>query len=68
MSVAEKLKAEGLVEGQQRGLWIGKIQAFEEFLDFPVSPAEALAAMNLEELETRHRDLRRKYETRFKRL
>lgn len=68
MSVAEKLKAEGLVEGQQRGLWIGKIQAFEEFLNFPVSPAESLAAMNLGELETRHRDLRREYETRFKRL
>ena len=67
MFVAEKLKAEGRVEGQEKGLWIGKIQAFEEFLDYPVSPNETLGAMGLEELEARHRDLHRDYETRFKR-
>lgn len=67
MSVAEKLKAEGRVEGQEKGLWIGKIQAFEEFLDCTVSPNDTLAAMGLEELEARHRDLHSEYETRFKR-
>ena len=71
MSVAEKLIAQGRVEGraegQQKGLWIGKIQAFEEFLDCPVSPSAALEAMSLEELAARHRDLHREYETRFKR-
>ena len=52
--------------GQEKGLWIGKIQAFEEFLDLPVSSREALGAMALEELEAHHRDLYREYETRFK--
>ena len=66
MSVAEKLKAEGRVEGQEKGLWIGKIQAFEEFLDCPISHNDTLSAMNVDELEARHRDLHREYETRFK--
>ena len=66
MSVAEKLKAEGRVEGQEKGLWIGKIQAFEEFLGFHVSPSETLAQLALEELAARHQDLHREYETRFK--
>jgi hypothetical protein len=66
MSVAEKLKAEGRVEGRVEGLWIGKIQAFEEFLDCPVSPNSTLAAMSLEKLEARHRDLHHEYEMRFK--
>jgi predicted transposase/invertase (TIGR01784 family) len=66
MSVAEKLKAEGRVEGRVEGLWVGKIQAFEEFLDCAVSSNDTLAAMSLEELEARHRDLHREYEARFK--
>ena len=70
MSVAEKLKAEGRVEGrvegQDKGLWIGKIQAFEEFLNCPISSNDALGTMDLEELESRHGDLHREYETRFK--
>ncbi len=41
MSVAEKLIAQGRVEGreqgrtegQEKGLWIGKIQTLEEFLN-----------------------------------
>ncbi len=62
MSVAEKLKA----EGQEKGLWIGKIQAFEEFLARPLTPSAALSSLTLEELETRHRELHQAYELRFK--
>lgn len=62
MSVAEKLKA----EGQEKGLWIGKIQAFEEFLARPLTPSAALSSLTLEELETRHRKLHQAYELRFK--
>ncbi len=68
MSVAEKLKAEGRVEGRVEGLWIGKIQAFEEFLGKPHSSREILEAMTLAELETMHRELHHEYEVRFKRL
>ena len=67
MSVAEKLKAEGRVERQQKGLWIGKIQTLEEFLGCGVSPSEAFASIGIEELESRHRDLHCEYEVRFKR-
>jgi hypothetical protein len=62
MSVAEKLKAAGSAEG----LVIGTIQAFQEFLDQPQTPSEALEAMSLAELETLHHKLHREYEVRFK--
>ena len=67
MSVAEKLKAEGRVEGRVEGLWIGKIQAFEEFLEMSPTSREVLEAMPLAELEALHQKLHREYEVRFKR-
>ena len=67
MSVAEKLKAEGRVEGQEKGLWIGKIQTLEEFLACPVSSHESLDSLSTGELEARHRVLHLDYEARFKR-
>ena len=63
MSVARKLIAQGRVEG----LWIGKIQILEEFLDLPVSSGEGLEALNLEELKAMQERLHREYELRFKR-
>ncbi len=63
ISVAEKLKAEGRVEG----LWIGKIQTLEEFLALEVSFDEILEALNLGELEALHQRLHNAYESRFKR-
>jgi Putative transposase, YhgA-like len=66
MSVAEKLKAEGRVQGQQKGLWIGKIQAFEEFLTLPPTPSVVLSSFTMEQLETRHQELHQAYEIRFK--
>ena len=67
MSVAEKLKAEGRVEGRVKGLCIGKIQLLEEFLCLTVSSDEALEALNLEELKAMQERLHREYELRFKR-
>ncbi|MCU0752455.1 MAG: Rpn family recombination-promoting nuclease/putative transposase [Akkermansiaceae bacterium] len=67
MSVAEKLKAEGRVEGRAEGLRIGKIQAFEEFLEKPQTSRASLEAMPLAELEALHLELHREYEARFKR-
>ena len=70
MSVAEKLKAEGRVEGLEKGrvegLWIGKIQTLEEFLGLPVSPRESLETLDIEAIEARCEKLRRDYEARFK--
>jgi predicted transposase/invertase (TIGR01784 family) len=66
MSVAEKLKAEGRVEGLEKGLWTGKTQALEEFLGLPVSPRESLEALDIEAIEARCEKLRRDYEARFK--
>ena len=70
MSVAEKLKAEGRVEGlvagQEKGSWIGQIRAFEEFLALPLTSSETLASLTIEALESRHRHLHQEYRLRFK--
>lgn len=63
MSVAEKLRTEGRVEG----LLIGKILAYEEFLGKSPTAREPLEAMPLAELEALHQALRGEYEARFKR-
>ena len=68
MSVAEKLIAQGRVEGRVEGLWIGKIQAFEEFLEKPQTLRKVLEVMSISELMALHQDLHREYEVRFKRL
>jgi predicted transposase YdaD len=67
MSVAEKLKAEGRVEGRVEGLWIGKIQALEEFLDKSLSSQRILETLTLPDLEARYHALHQEYEARFKR-
>lgn len=71
MSVAEKLIAKGRVEGRVEGLdkgsWRGKIQAFEEFLGKPITPAAVLDALSFAELEDRYSMVHREYEVRFKR-
>lgn len=74
MSVAEKLKAEGRIEGHaegriegiSQGLWIGKIQLLEEFLGQEQSSSEFLKNRSPEELETLHLSLHQAYEARFK--
>ncbi len=75
MSVAEKLKAEGRLEGlsqgisqgREEGLWIGKIQTLEEFLEKSQSSREILEALSLPELEACYLALHQEYGTRFKR-
>jgi hypothetical protein len=67
MSVAEKLIAQGRVEGEERGLWAGKIQTLEEFLEKPPTARERLNAMPRAELEALESLLRREYADRFKR-
>ena len=58
--------AEGVSRGRSQGYWMGRIQSLEEFLDLPQSSEETLSAMNLAELETRHQQLHREYQRRFK--
>ena len=50
-----------------KGLWIGKIQMLEEFLEMKISSPEELRNLSLEELTERHRSLHQAYELRFKR-
>lgn len=66
MSVAEKLIAQGREAGREEGLWIGRIQLLEEFLDLPTSAGESLAALSLEELKALQERLHGEYELRFK--
>ena len=67
MSVAEKLKAEGRMEGISQGLWVGRIQTLQEFLNQSVSNCEELETLEIAELESRHANLHQEYEARFKR-
>lgn len=67
MSVAEKLIAQGREEGREEGLWIGRIQLLEEFLELPPRSGESLAALSLEELKALQERLHQEYELRFKR-
>lgn len=67
MSVAEKLLAQGEARGEERGLWVGKIQMLEEFLDLKISTSEYLSGFSIEELAERHKGLHQDYEVRFKR-
>jgi len=59
MSVAEKLIAEGREKGFSIGLWIGRIQALQQFLGRPMSAREDLETLELAELESRYAWLRR---------
>jgi len=75
MSVAEKLKAEGRVEGRvegrkvgrEEGVWIGRIQLLEEFLESVPTPLSILEDLSLEGLTELHARLHADYEARFKR-
>ncbi len=71
MTLAQQFHQEGLQkglqEGQQKGLLIGKIQAFEEFLELPVRASEVLETESLEKLAAICQGLHRDYEERFKR-
>ncbi|RYD41098.1 MAG: hypothetical protein EOP83_34330 [Verrucomicrobiaceae bacterium] len=79
MSVAEKLIArgeqlglhkgiaQGRQEGREEGAWIGKIQAFEEFLGRQPTPVNALESLTLEDLQRRHEELRGEYDRKFRR-
>jgi hypothetical protein len=66
MSVAEKLIAQGREEGREAGLWIGRIQLLEEFLELPPRSGESLAALSLEKLKALQERLHREYDLRFK--
>ena len=75
MSVAEKLKTEGRMEGvsqglsqgRKEGLWIGKIQILEELLGKPQSLIARLETFRAQELEDLYLNLHQEYEARFKR-
>jgi predicted transposase/invertase (TIGR01784 family) len=70
MSLAQKLRQEGRVEGielgQMRGEWAGKIQMLEKFLGLSVTPSATLATLDIATLEARYQELEQQYNLRFK--
>jgi flagellar biosynthesis/type III secretory pathway protein FliH len=74
MSIAQKLIAKGKVEGRQEGrleghaegLWMGKIQMLQNFMQLAVTPREALELLDMGQLEARFAELQRKYDLKFK--
>lgn len=75
MSVAEKLIAQGRVEGisqgisqgLSKGVWIGRIQLLQDFLGEPIRPHDELESLEIQDLEALHANLHHEYEVRFKR-
>ena len=58
----------GIIRGpsfSRLGLWIGRIQLLEEFLELPASSGEALASLSLDELKAMQAQLHGEYELRF---
>lgn len=51
---------------REEGLWIGRIQLLEEFLELPPPSGESLAALSLEELKALQERLHREHDLRFK--
>lgn len=51
---------------REEGLWIGRIQLLEEFLELPPRSGESLAALSLEELKALQERLHREHDLRFK--
>lgn len=66
MSVAEKLRAEGMAKGEELGNWKGKIQLMEQMMELPVSSGEALSAFSVGELQAQFESLQLAYKARFK--
>jgi flagellar biosynthesis/type III secretory pathway protein FliH len=73
MSVAEKLKAAGRLEGLEKGLekgriegLMGQIQLLEEFLGLTMSPRETLEALDFGQLDHRCQELHKDYKARIK--
>lgn len=58
---------EGRQEGRQEGLWIGKIINLQELMGIAPVDLESLSALPVSELRLRFDELRREYDTRFRR-
>ena len=54
-------------EGRQEGRWVGKILNLEELMGIAPTDAQALASLTIPELERRYAQLRREYDSRFRR-
>ena len=62
MSLAQRLKAEGIAIGEARA----KVRLLERILEKPATPESVLESLSLEELERRFAELDREYSARFK--
>ena len=63
MTIAQKLKNEGRVEGE----WIGRLRTLQEIMGLPVDTAEVLTLLSIEELRGRFEVLQAEYNRRHKR-
>lgn len=64
MSIAEKLRQEGLHEGLQKGRLIQGVRMLQEFLGLPVTPDAVLEEMTLDDLRTQHDAMRKTWDSR----
>lgn len=68
MSLAQKLRQEGMALGEklgrERGLWLGKVQVLQEMLGIATAPVTEDAT--IEQLQERFRMLQSEYDRKFK--
>ena len=62
MTIAEKLMA----QGRAKGIWIGKLQLVEHLMGLTETNNEALAGIDVVEIERRYWEMKRKYDAQFK--
>lgn len=66
MTIAQKLKNEGRVEGRVEGEWIGMIRVLEGIIGEPVTPDAELAPLSQAELQQMFEFLQQEYNRRHK--
>ena len=66
MTIAQKLKNEGRVEGRVEGEWIGMIRVLEGIMGRDPSSSEALAGLSIIELRRCFEALQSEYEQQYK--
>lgn len=66
MTLAQKLRQEGRIEGQERGEWIGKVRLLEEMVGQTPTPSAVLGDLSVAELQRKFADLQAQYQRQFK--
>ena len=66
MSIAQKLRNEGRVEGVQKGVCLGRLQTLQQIIGLPMEDDSTLSVLPVEDLRQRFDALQAEYNRRHK--